>query len=244
MKWPLRKLVELKLAFESLNSFVQIVAILAAGFWAFYTFVYEDKIKPTAGSPTISIQNTLEKIGSKGNITAIKFVSKIHNTGTMRVRFLAYSLYINGFKVQSKDQAKLNSAKLLAQVSKKGSAEEDRYFSPTAYEVLYRAVILLQGTAKQAKGTIYLDPGMESSVANVFFVDTKRFDEVKASIQYTYTKNQKKEFPMAIQEETRKNSPYSGLVYAQEVNEDPKCTFESFECAVESAGDVSLSLWL
>ena len=40
---------------------VEIVAILAAGFWAFYVFVYENRIKPSFSDPQVSVGATLEK---------------------------------------------------------------------------------------------------------------------------------------------------------------------------------------
>jgi hypothetical protein len=243
MKQPLRKLVELRLAIESLNSLVQIIAIVAAGVWAFYTFIYEDNIKPAAGIPTISMQNTLEKVGTKGNLVVIKFVSKIRNTGKTRERFLAYSLHIKGFKVQRNAQGISNFPKILDQVKKRGSAEEDRYFAPTKPEILYRSVRLLKGTANPHSGTLYLDPGDESSVEHLFLVDTKRFDEINAFIDYKWTKNQSKEFPMVVKEETTRDPAHRGSLYMEEVNPPSSCSFDSFECSLESDGNVSLALW-
>ncbi|MBV9262683.1 MAG: hypothetical protein JO324_00065, partial [Candidatus Eremiobacteraeota bacterium] len=40
---------------EQIRIVVEIVAIVAAGIWALYTFVYEQRIKPLAEAPSFSI---------------------------------------------------------------------------------------------------------------------------------------------------------------------------------------------
>ena len=54
-----------KFSTEALNNMVQTLAIIMAGAWGVYTFVYQAKIAPGLEPPTISVSSTLEKAGQK-----------------------------------------------------------------------------------------------------------------------------------------------------------------------------------
>jgi hypothetical protein len=46
---------------RTIREVVEVVAILAAGFWAFYVFIYENRIKPLFSQPEINVSATMEK---------------------------------------------------------------------------------------------------------------------------------------------------------------------------------------
>ena len=43
---------------------VEVVAIVAAGIWAFYIFAYENSFKPSHAPPAINVKTTLQKLGA------------------------------------------------------------------------------------------------------------------------------------------------------------------------------------
>jgi hypothetical protein len=50
---------------ETLSSAVQTLAIVLAGAWGVYTFVYEAKIAPGLAPPSVSVTSALERVGEK-----------------------------------------------------------------------------------------------------------------------------------------------------------------------------------
>src|SRR5450755_4209345 len=80
---------------------VEIVAILAAGLWAMYVFIYENRIKPALLEPTVSVTATMEALGHDRGLTAVRLDTHIVNVGTVRARFLAYSVTVLGSQVNA-----------------------------------------------------------------------------------------------------------------------------------------------
>lgn len=66
---------------EALNHVVQTIALLDAGIWGVYTFVYQAKVVPSLAPPTLSVTCTVEKAGQRGNLTAIRSTVTRANVG-------------------------------------------------------------------------------------------------------------------------------------------------------------------
>ena len=60
---------------------VEILAIVAAGAWAFYTFVYENQIKPTLEKPEAQVESVLTKLGERNGLVAVRSRVTIANVG-------------------------------------------------------------------------------------------------------------------------------------------------------------------
>jgi hypothetical protein len=56
---------------------VEIVAIVAAGIWAFYVFVYENRIKPTLQPPDVTITGSIERIGRVHGLDTIRLTTAV-----------------------------------------------------------------------------------------------------------------------------------------------------------------------
>ena len=59
-----------KFSLEALNSGVQTLAIVLAGAWGVYTFVYEAKIAPGLAPPSVSVTSALERVGQRDGVVA------------------------------------------------------------------------------------------------------------------------------------------------------------------------------
>ena len=66
---------------EALNNVVQTIALLAAGIWGVYNFVYQAKVVPSLAPPTLAVTCTVEKAGQRGNLTAIRSTVTRANVG-------------------------------------------------------------------------------------------------------------------------------------------------------------------
>src|SRR3712207_3555179 len=85
-----------KFSMETLNSAVQTLAIVLAGAWAVYTFVYEAKIAPGLAPPSVSVTSTLERVGQRGDLVAIRSTVTRTNVGQAEVRVLSLTYNVVG----------------------------------------------------------------------------------------------------------------------------------------------------
>ena len=89
-----------KFSLEALNSAVQTLAIVGAGAWAVYTFVYEAKIAPGLAPPSVSVTSALERVGQRGDLVAIRSTVTRTNVGQAEVRVLGLTYNVVGVKVR------------------------------------------------------------------------------------------------------------------------------------------------
>lgn len=78
---------------------VEIVAIVAAGCWAFYIFAYENRIKPSLADPHVDVTASLRNLGEHHGPIAIEYHQELHNVGTVAAIFLGLALNIDGRRV-------------------------------------------------------------------------------------------------------------------------------------------------
>ena len=85
---------------DTVNAAVQTLAILGAGAWAIYTFVYEAKIVPGLAPPTVSVTSVLEKAGERGDLVAIRSTVNRNNVGQTGVRVLGLTYNVVGVRMR------------------------------------------------------------------------------------------------------------------------------------------------
>ena len=88
-----------KFSLEALNSGVQTLAIVLAGAWGVYTFVYEAKIAPGLAPPSVSVTSALERVGQRDGVVAIRSTVTRTNVGQAEVRVLGLTYNVVGVKV-------------------------------------------------------------------------------------------------------------------------------------------------
>lgn len=183
---------------EAVNNVVQSVAILAAGAWAVYTFVYQAKIAPALEPPSLSVTSTLEKSGSKGSRIAIRSTVTRSNVGHTGVRLLALTYNVIGSRVHFRDSADPNAGfnRDPDQASIVTAARD--YEEPQQREVILRHGVLFEGATTLPSRPSALNPGETVSRDMLFYADRDRFDSVRFQVRVTYSKDADPPVPLVL----------------------------------------------
>ncbi|HEY1428948.1 MAG TPA: hypothetical protein VGF18_05205, partial [Candidatus Tumulicola sp.] len=80
---------------------VEIVAIVAAGIWAFYIFAYENRIRPSFAQPEVNIGATLQRLSERNGQIAVGLHIDLRNVGTVNTDFLGLAVNVYGQRVLS-----------------------------------------------------------------------------------------------------------------------------------------------
>lgn len=67
----------------TIRDIVEIVAIVAAGVWALYVFVYEQRIKPASEPPAILLTGSMQKVGQHNGLVQISYSATVRNIGLL-----------------------------------------------------------------------------------------------------------------------------------------------------------------
>jgi len=84
---------------EQIRIIVEIVAIVAAGIWALYTFVYEQRIKPLAEAPSFSIATVVEQSATTNGVVFLTVRKRLENTGNVGIDIAAEALSVYGEQI-------------------------------------------------------------------------------------------------------------------------------------------------
>ncbi|HEY1429870.1 MAG TPA: hypothetical protein VGF18_09875 [Candidatus Tumulicola sp.] len=84
---------------ERLRTAVEIVAILAAGVWALYTFVYEQRIKPLSEQAEFSVPTTVTQGPTVNGVVFLTIHKRLENTGNVAIDIAAEALNVYGEKI-------------------------------------------------------------------------------------------------------------------------------------------------
>lgn len=125
---------------EQIRTAVEIVAIVAAGLWALYTFVYEQRIKPLAEPPEFSLPTVVDQGPTINGVTFLTIHKRVENTGNVGVDIAAESLSVYGEKVEPD----------IRRVQQANSAT----YEQVAADVPRRAEALLFSSAKLRSGAV------------------------------------------------------------------------------------------
>lgn len=227
---------------ERLNGIVQTLAILGAGAWAVYTFVYEAKIKPTLAPPTVSVTSALEKSGEQGSRVAIRTTVTRTNVGQTGVRVLGLAYNVIGLRARFHDgpdasgggaaerEAAFQAS--LARSATVGLAQDyDRREEGEA--VILRQGVLFSGATRQPSEPSGLNPGEAVSRDLVIYADKSRYDSVRLQVNLVYQKEADAPVPLRF---ARK--PNGTLAIEPETDCPPgRCALQVTDFATE------FSLW-
>jgi hypothetical protein len=166
---------------SAIRDIVEIVAIIAAGCWAFYVFAYENRIKPSFAEPEVNVTASMRLLSVHNGLIGIGIHTQFHNVGTVPAHFLAYAVSVYGQRVTPQVPS--------AHKTNPGLKIDDAMFSridkPTA--VYTWGYITKQGNpaSTQESG---LDPGSSLENDQIFYVPQGRFDLLTMAIDAPYTK--------------------------------------------------------
>jgi hypothetical protein len=87
---------------EHVRTVIEVVAILAAGIWAIYTFVYEQRVKPLLERPSFALPTDVEQGGTINGVAFLTIHKRIQNTGNVPITIVAEALSVYGETVDRK----------------------------------------------------------------------------------------------------------------------------------------------
>jgi hypothetical protein len=167
-------------SFEKFKASVEVVAIVLAGIWGFYQFIYEDKIKPFSETPSLTITVKLEKLGTHGPWQAIRGTEAVVNDSKIRVSILARTINIYGLDVVAKPK------------NGQFALSDDSWNVNHSYRI--DNPILLQSHAvffsgrSNGNGRWWLQPGDTSTRSAIYFVKIAQYDVIRYDTNYQFSK--------------------------------------------------------
>jgi hypothetical protein len=175
----------------SARDVVEIVAIVAAGLWALYVFVYENRIKPALLQPTISVSATMEALGHERGLSAIRLDTNLRNVGSVQARFLAYSVTVLGSRVTSVKATRQQDQNL-------GKGEYARHYALSNPVVVYRHAYLTHTADPTVSSDLFLGPDGIDQSAVIFYVPTHAYDRLSAVFVGRFTNRTDATIPTAL----------------------------------------------
>ena len=166
-------------ALATIRDVVEIVAILAAGVWAFYTFVYENQIKPANAQPEAQVEGSLTRLGTRHGLIAIGSHVKITNVGTTDIWMFGFAETVLGANVRPSPHG--------AAADDTGIAilDEPDWTSSSPTRVFGFAE-LTQLADEHSAHVIDLRAGQSLPLDRVFYVTAGRFDELETNFSLRY----------------------------------------------------------
>lgn len=166
---------------STIRDVVEIVAIVAAGAWAFYVFVYENRIKPSFAKPDVNVTASMQRLSIHNGLIAVDLHVGLHNIGTVPARFLAVAYNVYGQRVMSQTPP---PHKADPGIDYDGS---DFTRAGSRVAVYTWAYVDTQGNPLSPHETA-LDPGNTIENDRIFYVPQGRFDFLTLGIDAPYTK--------------------------------------------------------
>ena len=172
---------------ETVSSAVQTLAIVLAGIWGVYTFVYEAKIAPGLAPPSVSVTSALERVGQRDGMVAIRSTVTRTNVGQAEVRVLGLTYNVVGVRTRFGGAAAAGAmpGELLGSST---VAQAKYYDEPEGGEVILRHGVLFAGATALPSAPSGLNPGEAVSRDLVFYADPARFDSVRFLVELSYAK--------------------------------------------------------
>jgi len=91
---------------ENLRIAVEIAAIVAAGVWALYTFVYEQRIKPLGEAPSFSVPTTIDQGPTVNGVAFLTIHKTLQNTGNVPIDLAAEAISVYGERLSTRVAAR------------------------------------------------------------------------------------------------------------------------------------------
>ena len=186
-----------KSSMETLNSAVQTLAIVLAGAWGVYTFVYEAKIAPGLAPPSVSVTSTLERVGQRGNLVAIRSTVTRTNVGQAEVRVLGLTYNVVGVRTRFGEAPAAGA--MPEQLPRSSTIAQARYYDePEGGEVILRHGVLFEGAPALPSERSALNPGEAVSRDLIFYADPSRFDSIRFLVELSYARMSEPPVPLVI----------------------------------------------
>ncbi len=160
---------------------LEIVAILVAGIWALYVFVYEQRLKPAGELPSVVFTGSLHRLGEHAGLIQFGLRGNVLNNGRTDVSIIAVGFAADGLRYAP-----------LAKPSVDRSVHSDTIYQRDARVVsrtlVYRLVELTRLAEPKYGSGFRLHPGQEVPYSATFAVKSGNFDAVTLYGSLAYTK--------------------------------------------------------
>ncbi|MBL6078206.1 hypothetical protein JMJ56_09335 [Belnapia sp. T18] len=184
-----------RFSLDKLSTVVQTLAILGAGAWGVYTFIYEARIKPGLAPPSLSVTTTLEKAGERDGRLAIRSTVTRTNVGEAGVRVLGLTYNVIGTGMRFTGPEAGPSPESLAGRSEVTAA---RYGRAERQEMVLRQGVLFAGATALPAEPSELQPGEAVSRDLIFYVERDRYDSLRFQVDLAYTKLSEPAVPLVL----------------------------------------------
>lgn len=165
---------------RTLRELAEVLAIVLAGLWALYVFVYENRIKPALQPPTPSFSVKMSHVGNDGGLAVVQVDESIQNPGSAEVYFLGYSVTVLGSNVIPLESPAPEKRQTL-------KSKLQAFYAYSRPQAVYRnAFVTSQGDPRATSG-LSVQPGQTTTFSNEFYVPLRRFDHLTAWIKAVYT---------------------------------------------------------
>lgn len=154
---------------------VEIVAIVLAGIWAIYVFVYTDRIEPFTKpvAPAVDASMTVE--GAKGDLLAVRISQSIKNLGPAPLGVMGRFANVSGDSVRIPDSRSLRSPS-----RQRPNQEVARRYELARFETVFTYIDRAQ---------FYLKSGQTFSYSSIIYVPRNRYDALVLDSSFAYTRN-------------------------------------------------------
>ncbi|HET6277087.1 MAG TPA: hypothetical protein VFE16_14250 [Candidatus Cybelea sp.] len=157
---------------EQVRTAVEVAAIVAAGLWALYTFVYEQRIKPLAEAAAFTVRTTVDQGATVNGVTFLTVHKRFENTGNVPIDVAAEALTIYGERVMARQR------RVLLESSTRAEIRDD--VPRKVVTVLYSIAKLRNGAVGgNQNSSFYISPQSSNEEDYLVAVPVKNYPIVK-----------------------------------------------------------------
>lgn len=158
----------------TIRHIVEALAIVAAGAWAFYTFFYQEKIKPAGEAPALTPTITISRLGRDAQRDILKVSVAYHNSGRTELDIAADAVNVWGIRYGAYDSVQKEHG-LGLRVYRRTMPQISRKLIVSATELREAA---LGGSLSQN----VVEAGATTTVSNVIAVPRGEYDILRAQV--------------------------------------------------------------
>ena len=220
---------------DTINNITQTVALILAGAWGVYTFVYQEQIAPALAPPTLSVSSLLEKAGRHDDQSAIRCAVTRTNVGKSSVRVLGLTYNLTGIKEHFLKGSAANPGFSMPSGNASQVIRTRHQLEPALEEIILQNGILFAGAHTDGSPS---DLNPEEAVTRdmILYADRSRFDRVRLQVSLVYARLDDPPTPLSLEINNQ------GLLQASVA---PECHTQKPACTEVYTTDFTteLSLW-
>lgn len=154
---------------------VEALAIVAAGIWAFYTFFYQERLKPAAEPPALTPTLTITRLGHDARRDILKVSIAYHNTGKTEIDLAADAVNLWGVRFSSSDKP---------QYERSPGLRSYLLTMPVESRRLIASITELRSAAQGGRPGFQnvIEPGATTTVSNVIALRRGQYDLIHGQI--------------------------------------------------------------